>query len=373
MVEVLLFPLPNPSMDDAEFVSSDGPSSSYFSYLLHHEQDEKEVTSTNAPSILSLNFNQNFQRFSVGTDKGFFIYDCSGDKHPVVEVYRRAFDKGISAVEMLFGCRCYALLGGGSHPNYPPNKVMVWDDKVERCIRELGFKSFEVVISGSNSFVLVCPGLTKGQARVENYDVSSSSLNITNTPTKLFFISAHNSAIACCTLSMDGKLLATASTKGTLVRVFNTMDGTLLREFRRGADRAEIYSLAFSPSPAQWLGLSSDKGTVHVFSLKVIESSSSQCRAELPDIHLPVLSSPSLSFIKGMLLPKYFSSEWSISQFRNLIEGVQYIIAFGVKENTIVILGKDGSFYRCQFDPVDGGEMTLLDCLNFFCPKEETF
>lgn len=38
-------------------------------------------------------------------------------------------------------------------------------------------------------------------------------------------------------------------------------------QLRRGADRASIYSMAFSAN-AQWLVLSSDKGTVHVFAIK---------------------------------------------------------------------------------------------------------
>ena len=63
-------------------------------------------------------------------------------------------------------------------------------------------------------------------------------------------------------------MLATTSSKGILIRIYNILDGSLLQEVRRGADRAEIYSLAFS-STAQWLTVSSDKGTVHVFSLKV--------------------------------------------------------------------------------------------------------
>ena len=40
------------------------------------------------------------------------------------------------------------------------------------------------------------------------------------------------------------------------------------QELRRGADPACIYSIAFSRGERpQWLALSSDKGTVHVFSL----------------------------------------------------------------------------------------------------------
>ncbi|PQQ03059.1 autophagy-related protein 18a [Prunus yedoensis var. nudiflora] len=115
---------------------------------------------------------------------------------------------------------------------------------------------------------------------------------------------------------------------------------------RRGADRAEIYSLAFS-STAQWLANSR------------IAS----------DPNLAVSSSnSSLSFIRGVL-PKYFSSEWSVAQFR-LLEGSQYVVAFGHQKNTVVILGMDGSFYRCEFDPVNGGEMTQLEYHNFLKPEE---
>lgn len=39
-------------------------------------------------------------------------------------------------------------------------------------------------------------------------------------------------------------------------------------QVRRGVDRAEIYSIALSPN-VQWLAVSSDKGTVHIFSLRV--------------------------------------------------------------------------------------------------------
>ncbi|KAG5251815.1 autophagy-related protein [Salix suchowensis] len=137
---------------------------------------------------------------------------------------------------------------------------------------------------------------------------------------------------------------------------------------RRGADRAEIYSLAFS-STAQWLAVSSDKGTVHVFSLKINPGSPGIERSQSisePN-HAVATPASSLSFFKGVL-PKYFSSEWSVAQFR-LIEGSQYIVAFGHQKNTVVILGLDGSFYRCQFDPVIGGEMTQLEYHNFLKPE----
>ncbi|KAI8525260.1 hypothetical protein RHMOL_Rhmol13G0216700 [Rhododendron molle] len=76
-------------------------------------------------------------------------------------------------------------------------------------------------------------------------------------------------------------------------------------QVRRGGDRAEIYSLAFSST---WLAVSSDKGTVHVFSLKVdsgslgIERSRSAPESSLS--HPPAFSS--LSFIKAWSISDYF-------------------------------------------------------------------
>ncbi|RYQ90363.1 hypothetical protein Ahy_B09g096484 isoform B [Arachis hypogaea] len=327
-----------------------------------------------APSLLHLSFNQDSGCFAAGTDRGFRIYNCD----PFREIFRRDFGPGggTSLVHMLFRCNILAFVGGGPDPRHPPNKVMIWDDHQSRCIGELSFRSevkgvrlrrdrIVVVLAHkifvynfadlkvlhqietianpkglcevshlSGTMVLACPGLQKGQVRVEHYASKRTK-----------FIMAHDSRIACFSLTQDGRLLATASSKGTLVRVFNTLDGSLLQEVRRGADRAEIYSLAFSPT-AQWLAVSSDKGTVHVFNLKVDSGLLGLDRSNSSSESNP--SSPtavsSLKFMKGVL-PKYFSSEWSVAQFR-LQEGLQHIVAFGHQKNTIVILGMDGRYFQ---------------------------
>jgi WD repeat-containing protein 45 len=77
---------------------------------------------------------------------------------------------------------------------------------------------------------------------------------------------AHNTAITTLAVTPSGRLLATTSVRGTLVRVWDTATGKQARELRRGTDQAEIYGVAFRPDEAE-ICVWSDKGTIHVFSL----------------------------------------------------------------------------------------------------------
>ena len=69
-------------------------------------------------------------------------------------------------------------------------------------------------------------------------------------------------------MPVSGRLIATTSIQGTLVRVWDAATGKLVREFRRGTDKANIYGVSFRPDE-QELCVWSDKGTVHVFNIVV--------------------------------------------------------------------------------------------------------
>jgi len=230
--------------------------------------------------------------------------------------------------------------------------------------------------------VLAVPGLVPGSVRVELFDIS-----------KCVIVTAHVSELAAIALSADGSQLATASGKGTIVRVWDTVTGIMLRELRRGSDRAEIYSLAFN-STSTYLACSSDKGTVHVFSLvaknapetalvtpmsmqSLGQSSTSSgtgaTSTEFPKTtdeknsvfmakslnqstgtgaaaaagggssasNIPITSvGTGLAYLQALIpesvVPKYFSSEWSYAQVRG-IDG-RAICAF----DSSTFLGKSG-------------------------------
>ena len=368
--------------------------------------------------LLFVGFNQDNGCFACGTDTGFRIYNCD----PFKEMFRRHFTRGgIGIVEMLFRCNILALVGGGQQPRYPPNKVMIWDDHQNRCAGELTFRSqvkavklrrdkvvvvlekkiyvynFEdlqlvdhiettwnprglcALCPNANNTVLACPGLKPGHVKVELYDMN-----------KNIVIPAHESDLACLALNQDGSRLATASDKGTLIRVFDTQTRQLLQELRRGMTRADVLCIAFHPF-SNFIACSSDQGTIHVFALdpKIsgvsannnnnnnnnnkknnknnntpqdlsfmkqqglmrkdadtnrsgISNNNSGRNVSTGDTN----QKSTLSFMKGML-PKYFSSEWSFAQFR--IPATRTICAFGTEPNTLIIIGADGSFYKVLF------------------------
>ena len=79
-------------------------------------------------------------------------------------------------------------------------------------------------------------------------------------------LEAHLSPLSCISFNNEGSMMATASDKGTIIRVFSTPDGQKLYQFRRGSMPARIFSMAFNIT-STLLCVSSATETVHVFKL----------------------------------------------------------------------------------------------------------
>uniref|UniRef100_A0A7S2UQV0 Autophagy-related protein 18 n=1 Tax=Attheya septentrionalis TaxID=420275 RepID=A0A7S2UQV0_9STRA len=286
------------------------------------EQDDQDDV------LMSVSFNQDGGCLAVATANGFRICNVS----PYQETFRRVLASSaaspagggaIGTVAMLFRCNLLCLTGGGAirslHTNAnfycPPNKVLIWDDHLGRCIGELSFRQCVLAVklrrdriavalrdrvyvynfsdlnvldkiytsdnpngllqistevssssagagsssgssANSSGMVLACPSVTPGQVRVELYGMRKTVL-----------IDAHESNLAALALTADGSLLATASEKGTVIRLFDArrQNAPPIQEFRRGVERATVSSLAFHSQA--WLACSSDRGTVHVFAI----------------------------------------------------------------------------------------------------------
>lgn len=88
-------------------------------------------------------------------------------------------------------------------------------------------------------------------------------------------IMCHQGSIAAIALNRHGDLLATASEKGTLIRIWkvDTPNPTCPFIFRRGADKAEINDLHFSHH-SRYIAATSDHNTIHVFGIDMANATS---------------------------------------------------------------------------------------------------
>ncbi|KAF1919698.1 WD40-repeat-containing domain protein [Ampelomyces quisqualis] len=107
-------------------------------------------------------------------------------------------------------------------------------------------------------------------------------------------IEAHNSPLSCIALNNHGTLLATASEKGTIIRVFSVPDAQKLYQFRRGSIPARIYSMSFN-STSTLLSVSSATETVHIFRLGAPNTSRSNSISSGPTNSASTMHQPSSS------------------------------------------------------------------------------
>jgi hypothetical protein len=82
--------------------------------------------------------------------------------------------------------------------------------------------------------LLGLPGVQGGTIQLRSTDEAAGIENVT--------IAAHGHAIARLALSADGAMVASASEHGVCIRIHHTRHATLLHEFRRGLEQAEISS-----------------------------------------------------------------------------------------------------------------------------------
>lgn len=118
--------------------------------------------------------------------------------------------------------------------------------------------------------IIAFPGRQIGRVTIVSLPQSTATSGAL-TPSPLH-INAHQNTLVALTMSADGELLATASERGTLVRVFDTKSGARLYELRRGTIAALITCITFDHSTAadgkRRLAVASDHGTVHIFIIK---------------------------------------------------------------------------------------------------------
>ncbi len=139
-------------------------------------------------------------------------------------------------------------------------------------------------------------------------------------------IKCHQNKIVASAISKDGTLLATASTTGKNIHIYDIEKLKSVYKFRRGLSVATIWDLCFSIDNTK-IVCCGDTDKIHIFELYDDEKNTKNKRSTLGSI-LP-------DFIK----PEYFSSHWSCHKIeiytkdRMLCEydndGMLHIITYG--------------------------------------------
>ncbi|KAI8896132.1 WD40-repeat-containing domain protein [Globomyces pollinis-pini] len=342
--------------------------------------------------ILFINFRLNYILY--GTISGFRIYSNSGQlKYSVENDPQQRNLGGIGGIDVLESSNLFALIAGGPLPKFDLKRVILWDDAQKDVVAQLDFSLpvkavclrnnrlivvfhskivvyslslmkqilsfdtywnehaiFYVSESVDDRCILAFPSKHKGQIQIVDIGLYDDHSQI-NIPYSCM-ITGHSSSIASLSLSADGKLLATSSKKGTLIRIWNTKGGVLLHELRRGTDEADIYSIAFSADNCL-LCVTSDKGTLHLFNLEKIDKQINQ----------------SSQSTMSSYLPKYFSSDWSLSQSSIPVQGhtlLEFSKSNDPEDIVVDIVGSDGSFFKVHFNLVKGGEGAIQSYRQLF-------
>ncbi|KAH3723141.1 WD repeat domain phosphoinositide-interacting protein 3 [Pelomyxa schiedti] len=214
----------------------------------------------------------------------FYVYGTESLGSRVPCLFYRKFELGIGIVELLDDTNIVALVGGGDHPAFPTNRVVVWNHASHQPVRQIEYthevKSVKLLKYNDTAIILV---ILLNKAYVYDLRVSQFILqfDITNphsvgvmfntqegplivlstvingsgqlvfqnfsNPASRGDIIAHKGPIKAIAVCPDGSHVATASEHGTLIRVWETAHFTPIKELRRGSYQAEILSLAINP------------------------------------------------------------------------------------------------------------------------------
>ena len=138
------------------------------------------------------------------------------------------------------------------------DRILFFELKSLRVLSSLEESATAISLAGGSEHGYAAWGKKDGSVTI----VDSYTLG------KVGSVAAHSSPISAVALSPMGNFLATASERGTVVRVFNLPKFELFALFRRGTSEARLTSLCFSAGAAGnefFLCAAGDLETAHIF------------------------------------------------------------------------------------------------------------
>uniref|UniRef100_A0A6Q2ZJ67 WD repeat domain, phosphoinositide interacting 1 n=1 Tax=Esox lucius TaxID=8010 RepID=A0A6Q2ZJ67_ESOLU len=203
-------------------------------------------------------------------------------------------------------------------------------------------------VNHGNSYLAYPGSLTIGEIMV--YDANNLGT--------VTMIPAHDSPLAALTFSASGTKLASASERGTVIRVFAIPEGQRLFEFRRGMKRyVSISSLSFS-ADAQFLCASSNTETVHIFKLEQHKLRDGECLTW--GAYVGKMFTAASSYLPSQV-SDIMHQDRAFATVRLNVFGLQNVCALATVEKLprLLVASSDGHLYIYNIDPQDGEECVL--------------
>lgn len=370
-------------------------------------------------------------------------------------------------VEMLFCTSLIALVGAADQPQSSPRKLQIVNTKRQSMICELLFpssilavklnrKTLVVVLENeiyiydisnmrllhviettpnpeavcalspsADSSYLAYPSpvpsptspLSQQPSATSQPPITQQSGDIilfsTRTLTVANVIQAHKAPISFLSINSTGTMLASASEKGTVIRVWSIPGSEKLYQFRRGTREARIYSMNFN-AMSTLLAVSSAHDTVHIFKLGSQKGAGSSSNGTPGPSLSPSPSIDSRDGSQGMeggyeayidgkkksggmssalrrrslkltknltssvggYLPNTLTEIWEPSRdfaFLKLpVSGTRCIVALSGTMPHVMVITSEGYFYSYNIDLENGGECSLMKQYSLLDSSDES-
>lgn len=125
-------------------------------------------------------------------------------------------------------------------------------ETIDTCDNKKGL----IAINNAPDFtVLVYPGLKDNKVTIHDFKQKKKQSII-----------AQDDKVSYMAINYDGTLLATSNEKGNIIRIHNCLDGSFLKEFKRGSGKVDYIYICFD-NDNKFMAVSSNKGTIHIFSM----------------------------------------------------------------------------------------------------------
>ncbi|XP_020713912.1 WD repeat domain phosphoinositide-interacting protein 2 isoform X3 [Ceratitis capitata] len=339
------------------------------------------------------NFNQNVTALAVATRNGYSLYSLSSVDLTLGKLYSCDTDE-IFLIERLFESSLVAIVSQRS-----PRKLKVCDFKKQSEICNYSYSNTILSVKLNRQRLVVCLEESLYIHNIQDMKVvhtirdtpcngsglcalSSSSEHcylaypgsITSGEVQIFdainlhaktMIPAHDSPLAAMAFSPSGTEIATASERGTVIRVFSSLDGSKLFELRRGLKRCvSIASLSFSTCSG-YLVSSSNTETVHIFRLDRTVAEQAESKQSSDDWMgyslFRYLSKTVTSYLPTQVTD-VFTQGRAFTSVSLPEPGIRRICAITTiqKQLRLLVASQDGYLYVYSIPSIEGAECQLI-------------